>query len=237
MINGCEKTRNITIFGMNDKEKTALLFNPRCKTWGCDYCAEINKQEWIDRASRGVMVLQASGATIQFVTLTSRPYAGPSTGLYFLKENWPKLNRRIKYHTEKGEENLANWNYLIVPERHKTGVVHCHILAATDIHREKDWKFHAHKSGFGWKVDVDPVISAKDAAGYVSKYLHKGVGKEVWPDNFRRVRCSRGWPNAHQREDGAWRWLQYLNQNIIWQEKNALLDMGWTVLDKRENAE
>lgn len=231
----CEKTRNVTVFGKNNKERTALLFNPRCKTWSCDYCAEINKDYWIHQAARGTIIITSEGREVQFVTLTSRPYATPTTGLYFLKQNWPKLNRKLKYHTDKYKKNLGlEWSYFLVPEQHKTGVVHCHLLAATLYNTEKSWKEFAFDAGFGWKVDVQPVVTPERAANYVSKYLHKGAGKESWPIGFRRVRHSQNWPISAEQPMDGWEWSTYANDNTVWIEKNALLNMGWQVVDKRE---
>lgn len=232
----CEKTRNVTVFGKNSTEKTALLFNPRCKTWNCDYCAELNKDFWIHQAMRGVLVITSEGRDVQFVTLTSRPYATPTTGLYFFKQNWPKLNRKLKYHTDKYRGNLGyEWAYFLVPEKHKSGVVHCHILAATLYNTESSWKDFALKSGFGWKVDVQPLVSPAKAASYIAKYLHKDAGKEAWPPGFRRVRHSYNWPVAQEKPLEGWEWDTTSNDEEVWLEKNALLDMGWEVADKRED--
>lgn len=231
----CENTRTVVVFGKNQKDKKAVLFNPRCKQWNCDYCAEENKNYWIHQAERGVLVLTMEGQQVQFVTLTSRPYATPTTGLYFLQQNWPKLSRKMKYHTNKYERNLGvHWSYFLVPEKHKTGVVHCHILAATIYNTEASWKDFAFSAGFGWKIDVQPLVSPEKAGRYVAKYLHKGSGKEAWPPGFRRVRKSRNWPTSEEVPLGGWVWETYKSPFTVWTEKHALVDMGWTVIDKTE---
>lgn len=181
------------------------------------------------------MLITSEGRGVQFITLTSRAYATPVKSLWFLKQNWPKLNRRIKYHTEKsGDEKQRRWSYFMVPEKHQSGVVHIHLLAATPISSEAEWKQHAYQSGFGYILDVSPLVSASAVAGYVSKYLHKGMGAEQWPKGFMRVRHSRDWPIASEKPLEGWQWETYQNENIIWLEKNALIDMGWEVVDKRD---
>lgn len=231
----CENTRNVTVFGKNNEDRTALLFSPRCKQWSCDYCAELNKDYWIHQATRGTLIITSEGRDMQFITITSRPYATPNTSLYFFKQNWPKLNRRAKYHTNKWNETHGiEWAYFLVPERHKTGVLHAHILAATHISHKKFWRDWAHQSGFGYIIDVKQMINPKQAAGYVSKYLHKGKGAELWPKGFMRVRHSRNWPIVGEKPLDGWAWETYASEDTVWLEKNALIDMGWQVIDKRE---
>lgn len=122
----------------------------------------------------------------------------------------------------------------MVPERHKSGVVHCHILAATIYDTERSWKDFAFSSGFGWKVDVQPLVTPTKASKYISKYLHKGVGAETWPRGFRRVRHSHNWPISEEQAMPGWEWETMKNDYTIWQEKNAFLDLGWKVIDKTE---
>lgn len=232
----CENTRNVTVFGKHHQEMKAILFNPRCKQWSCDYCAEMNKEYWIHQAIRGTLIITSEGREVQFVTLTSRGYATPNSSLYFFKQNWPKMNRRVKYHTNKWREYAGiEWAYFLVPEHHKSGVAHFHILAATHIEHKTFWTKWAWQTGFGYIVDIDPLISPERAGTYVSKYLHKGVGAEEWPKGFMRIRHSQNWPIAHEQPMQGWEWDTYANPDTVWIEKNALINLGWEVIDRREN--
>lgn len=234
MTNECPNTLDITIFGVNRAEKLALIFHPRCKQWSCDYCAELNKDYWIWQATRGAIIITTEGREIQFVTLTSRGYSTPHSSLHFFRQNWPKLNRRLKYHTNQYTKNLGlEWAYFLVPEHHKSGVAHFHLFAATLYNTEKTWKQWAWETGFGWKVDVQPVITPLQASEYVAKYLHKGAGAEKWPKGFMRVRHSQNWPITHEKPLDGWEWSNYRNDDTVWMEKNALINQGWQVLDKR----
>lgn len=232
----CENTQNVTVLGKNKDERTAILFNPRCKQWSCNYCAELNKDYWIHQATRGAILITSEGRELQFVTLTSRPYASPNQSLYFMAQNWPKLNRRAKYHTNKWKDARGiEWAYFLVPEKHKDGRVHAHLIAATHIYAKKFWKNWAFGTGFGFIMDVQTIENPAQVTGYVTKYMHKGSGAETWPKNFRRVRTSANWPITKQAPLDGWEWLTIKNPDTAWIEKNALIDMGWNVQDKREN--
>lgn len=231
----CEYTRNVVVFGRNKDKKTAILFNPDCKSWSCNYCAEVKKEEWIHNTGRGASILRDEGANLMFVTLTSRGYASPNKSIYFFKQNWPKLRKRITDRTNMWEDETGyRMNYLLVPERHKSGVLHAHMVIATHISSKQAWKHHAHQTGFGYIIDVQEMITPLLAAEYVSKYLHKGMGAEAWPKGFRRVRHSQKWPISRPKKDKRWEWDTYKNPNTVWLEKHALIDMGWAVIDKTE---
>lgn len=234
-MSDCPNTKDVTVLGKNKNERIAMLFNPRCKQWSCDYCAEINRDYWIHQAMRGTLLITSEGRDVQFVTLTSRGYATVNSSLYFFKQNWPKLNRKLKYHTNKWQGHFGyKWDYFLVPEHHKSGVAHFHILAATLYNEKKTWRDFAFSSGFGFIVDVDPLVDPSRAAHYVSKYLHKGAGAEQWPKGFMRVRHSQNWPISHEKQMDGWVWDTYKNNDTVWIEKNALINMGWEVKDMRE---
>lgn len=235
MLENCPNTKNIFVFGVNQEQKSALIFHPRCKLWSCDFCAELNKEYWIAQASRGAIIITSEGRELQFVTLTSRGYTTPNSSLWFFKQNWPKLSRRIKYHTAKdSEKSGAEWAYFLVPERHKSGIAHFHLLAATSIGSASLWKKHAFASGFGYIKDVQNDITPARVVDYVTKYLHKGMGAENWPTGFRRVRHSNNWPISHEKPLVGWDWKTYSQARTVWWEKMALLNMGYEVIDKTD---
>ena len=229
----CENLGTMVVIGKNASTKEALVFCPRCKLWSCDYCAELNKDYWIHQATRGSILLVAEGATLQFITLTSRPYATPASSLYFFSQNWPKLRKRASDQTKAWEPFTGiKWSYFLVPERHKTGVLHVHLIAATHLEGAKWWHDNAYKSGFGYQTKVEPIIDPAGASHYISKYLHKGAGKEDWPKGFRRVRHSQNWPVTKEKPLEGWDWIT-VGEGQVWQEKEALIDMGFNVRDNR----
>ena len=108
-----------------------------------------------------------------------------------------------------------------------------HVVASTHLEGEYWWKENAFACGFGYIVDVEPMIDPLGAALYVAKYLHKDAGGQKWPKHFRRVRHSQNWPIAHEKPLEGWEWEAF-SADMCWQEKHALIDMGWNVQDKRQ---
>lgn len=173
--------------------------------------------------------------TLQFVTLTSRSYTTPNSSIYFFKQNWPKLRKRMADQTNSWSPITGvEWAYFLVPERHKSGVLHAHLIAATHVDGKSYWKKQAWASGFGYQIDVAQIDSVTQVANYVTKYIHKGAGAEEWPKGFRRVRHSQNWPIANEKPLEGWEWDTYKNPRTVWIEKHALIDMGWEVVDKTE---
>jgi len=232
----CPNTKDIYILGRNPEQKNALFFRPACGMWSCPVCGEANAEEIVHRASRGAIILDSEGHELQFVTLTSRHYATPNKSLYFFKQNWPKLRKRIAYHTKKELTGTGlGFLYFLVPERHKSGVLHAHLVAATPIRERKDWKKHAYKSGFGYMLDIKEVISPMDVARYVSKYLAKQVGDDGWPKGFMHYRHSQAWPKSKPKEIEGWSWERYRSRD------EALIDLmdlqinGWHLVDRTKD--
>lgn len=231
----CPNTKDVTVFGKQKEQKKAILFNPRCKQWSCPYCGEQNRQYWTQQAMRGTLIITHEGREVQFVTVTSRSYATPTTSLYFFRQNWPKLSRRMEYKTNLWKDYAGKeWAYFLVPEQHKTGVLHAHILAATHVSHKKIWKDAAWQTGFGYIIDVQETIDPKRAAFYTAKYLTKQAEFGDWPKGFMRVRHSRNWPIAQPQPLPGWEWATYKKDDTVWIEKMALIDMGWEVIDTRE---
>lgn len=231
----CPNTLNVIVFGMNKEKRTAMIFNPKCNSWNCEACFEEKKVHWIHQAARGSAILQEQKADLQFITLTSRGYTTPVSSVKFFRDNWPKLRKRAADLTNGWEPwSGYRWAYFLVPERHKSGVLHAHLIAATHIAGKRWWKDNAYASGFGYQVDVIEMVDPKACANYVAKYLHKDAGGLPWPKGFMRVRHSQNWPISREKKDETWEWAVYKNKNTVWQEKHALIDMGWAVIDKTE---
>lgn len=229
----CPNTREIFILGRNPEKKTAIFFNPVCGTWKCPICGDLRAQEWTHQAARGALLLESEGYQLQFVTLTSRAYATPNKSLYFFKQNFPNLRKRIAYYTNMwSEETGKKFAYFMVPERHKSGVLHAHLIAGTHIVSKVSWKHIAWQTGFGYILDVQPLINPLMVAEYVSKYLTKHIADAQWPKNFMHVRHSQNWPMSKPAPIEGWDWERYQSRD------QALIDLadlrvnGWEVTDK-----
>jgi len=232
ILENCPNAKDFVIFGRNPEKRLAMMFNPRCKLWSCPYCAEMNKDFWVHQAARGSIILTSEGHSLQFVTLTSRGYTTPVTSVLYFKTNWPKLRKRAERLTKAWHPfTHINWAYFLVPERHKSGVLHAHLIAATHLNGERWWKTNAYQTGMGYIADVQEMVSPERVAYYVSKYLHKDAGGLDWPPGFRRVRHSQNWPISHPATMPGWSWERY-SGDTAWLEKNALVNMGWLVIDK-----
>lgn len=233
----CPNTRNIIIMGVNNIEKKALFFNPACKQWSCPYCGEVNKQYWVYQAQRGSMLLLSEGQMMQFVTLTGRGYFTPTTSIYFFRQNWPKMRKKLHRLTDKwADVTGTKFAYFLIPERHKSGLLHAHMLVTTFMDSKKWYKNEAHKCGFGYMADVQSVDSSAAAAGYVTKYLTKDAGGIEWPKGFMRTRHSQNWPITKPAIDELWQY-QTIGERDKFIELGALIDMGYHVTDKTGEGE
>lgn len=227
--NQCERPLNITLVGVNKEQKKALFFHPRCKQWDCEYCQELNRDWWVWVGMRGASLLLSEGIEMSFITLTSRAYSTPNKSIHFMKQNWPKLVRRAKYHTEK--KAGQKWAYMLIPERTKAGILHAHLIACTTLSSHW-WHDNGYATGFGFSNEAEPIDHAGGAAKYISKYLGKDMLHTGWPKGFRRVRTSRNWPKPDRLSLPGWEWSKHSDESA-WFEYYLLKDYGYDVKDKR----
>lgn len=182
--NTCPNTGTPLLIATSEDRRTALVFHPRCKTWDCPYCGEVNRAAWGWRATLGAKVLAAQGH-MNFITLTPHERLDVRGSFRVLPSAWGKLNDRLR--------RAAAGEYLIVPEPHKTGKVHLHGLFSHDLPR-RWWKDNARACGMGYQVDLQEVRNDGGVMAYVTKYLGKSLQYSNFAKGFHRVRTSRGWP-------------------------------------------
>lgn len=202
----------------------ALVFMPNCGLWRCPYCAEIKRQDWMLTAWSGSQKLAAMGHKLQFVTLTTRGGTGRSRerAFYALRAGWPKLRKKAKYHVE-------GFAYIMIPEQHKNGIVHAHLIALGDLPK-RWWKDNAYKAGLGYMADAQVMDDPVEAAGYVSKYLGKQLQGFQWPQGFRRIRMTSNWPRlAPQIPDERYDYEVFKSKGALWWSIYFLRDSGYTV--------
>lgn len=231
----CPNAKDIIIMGTNPIERKAVFFNPACKQWDCPYCGELNKQYWVYQAQRGTQILLSEGNMLQFVTLTGRGYFTPTSSIVYFRQNWPKLRKRIQYLTDKWSDvTQTTFAYFLIPERHKSGNLHAHMLVTTFIDRDRWYKDNAHETGFGYQAKVKTIEDSSSAVSYVTKYIGKDFGGMSWPKGFMRVRHSQNWPMAEEKPLELWEWKS-IGERDFWLEKGALENMGWFIIDKVGN--
>jgi len=175
----------------------AVLFRPRCKSWQCPACAEINKNLWTVRAYGGAHFLMGQGQELFFITLTSHEKLTPDQTLWTWPRAWAKLRDRMRY------ENNGTFHYLMVPERHKSGRLHVHAVESSGL-GSRWFKDNARECGMGFQAKEEKITSPVGAAVYTVKYLAKSITETNWPRGFRRVRASRSWPKLPRMNDLDW---------------------------------
>lgn len=187
---------------VKDKKKT-YLYLLRCKLWSCEYCGHINKLQWVSKISHGVDVYTAQNITDwQFLTITSHPLLrSQSQCLYVAPLAWKKFSSRIRYHFPK-------LRYVKIPELHKNGRVHWHMLASGGI--TTAWlKKNAPKCGYGYMCEAEPVRDGYNSVLYISKELSKQLGLKSWPKGLRRIATTQNWPELPNEKE-------FEEENLDW---------------------
>ena len=91
--------------------------------------------------------------------------------------------------------------YVLLPERHKSQKLHCHLL--TSAHMDTRWyKDNSAQCGLGYVSEEERLLSVAGAAKYMAKYTTKQAGSDQWPKSYRRVRTSHHWPKLPDLEHG-----------------------------------
>lgn len=207
----CETRNRPYLYALDPAGKRALLIRPDCKMWKCQHCAEVNRVKWVYRIKQGLdHYTETEGCKWWFATLTThRSIKTFGQSVYVWRSAWDKLYKRMK------RECIGQMHYVLLPElAPETGRLHAHMLvsygfgatyARTD-RKGKDWydcrwiKDEPAKCGLGYMNDIRPVSNSGLGAWYVSKYVGKTLSVEKWPEHFRRVRVSNGWPEQAEME-------------------------------------
>lgn len=182
----CQAPRRPYLKGVNQVTKQVIIFQPRCKSWSCPACSEINKGLWAVRAFHASEVIETTHGTPDFLTITSHEKLQAKASLFVWPKAWSKLSMRAR-------RKASSFQYLLIPEQHKDGRLHVHAIETSNL-GERWWKTNARECGLGFMVEEEKVRTPAGAAWYVAKYLTKSLQADVWPKNFRRVRTSQQWP-------------------------------------------
>lgn len=164
---------------------------------------------------------------MDFITLTARGGKGRTraASLEAFATGFPLLTRRAKYY-------MGYFEYLAIPEQHKNGIVHYHLIATNTL-AQRFWKDNAYEVGLGFMSHVKRIKQAGYAAKYVSKYVGKEFTTAKWPKNYRRVRASRNWPKASLPEiETGWTYEVYRDLGTLNWYMAMLRDAGYTITEK-----
>lgn len=190
----CSKEKRPILIGTKHNSNKVYMYQPRCKTWGCEYCANLNRIAWLNKIRHGLQMYRDKGIDDwSFLTITAMGYCDTADKcLYAWKKAWPKLSARIR-------RKFGTVCYVRVVELHKDGRLHWHMVISTEI--SKRWaKDNAYACGLGYMTDSRKVSSDEGLVFYISKYLSKSVGQSGYPKRVRRIVTSQKWPDAPEDE-------------------------------------
>ena len=166
--------------------------------------------------------MTANGQSLSFLTLTSHEQLTVTGSLKVWPKAWKKLRQRANY-------KLHGFQYILIPERHKSGKLHIHALETGNF-GQKWWKDNGRECGLGYIANEGTARTAGGAAMYVTKYLTKSLESTVWPKGLRRIRTTRSWPQLPTPEPlPDWQW-QIIPQNVQVSDLiGGKMAQGWIV--------
>jgi hypothetical protein len=200
----------------------------RCRSWGCDECADRRKKQLIAQAIGGKPNL--------FITLTIRRHPGrtPESAARELARGWRLLRLRIMR-----DRKWKRLPFIAVFEPHASGWPHIHILLRSK-YIDQAWLstqwLDITKDSF--KIDIRRTDDPGRSAGYCAKYCGKGTAKfgtckRYWQSADYDLRAKKEKPKfepgfAWEREDiclsrwcRAWTELGYSIVHVSHHEAHA----------------
>jgi hypothetical protein len=168
---------------ISEERRQVLYFRPRCKSWNCPVCADINARQWRAKIVDACMWHIDQGHKIAFTTLTTHEKLSPRQSVSLFPSQWKKLRQRANRASGGGE-------YVMVPELHKSGKLHMHMLDTFGL-TQTWWKKNARSSGMGYMAESEFARTIGGVTSYVSKYVTKGLSNFPLM-RFRRIRKSQG---------------------------------------------
>jgi len=178
-----------------------------CNHWDCPRCKWTLAAYHMHRMAEGTEILMADGP-MYFWTITCR---GRDLDMLTADDNYYEWTNRLlsacRYQADKKD---GRWEYVQVTERQQRGAAHSHIITTfcpSDAKPSIDdkgrdvllspWFIKRNVSaGLGNQCSISAVRSAAGAASYIAGYLQKHLDADVWPKHWKRIRYSRGWPDA-----------------------------------------
>lgn len=218
----CQTENRPVLKGEHQETGKLYLYQPGCKMWKCAGCAGTMKLLWQARIGHGYEVYSGAGfEEWAFVTITAhKKNVTAEQCLYVFPKAWAKLSARMR-------RKFRGIRYVILPEHHKDGRVHWHMIASSGQDWEtpggktrkgslitKRWlKDNCAYTGLGYMGDAAEVEDSLRAIMYVSKYIGKSLIDTDWPENLRRIRTSQGWPELPHEEsfhdlDVEWEYMK-----------------------------
>lgn len=159
---------------VNTNGKNGVAASLRCKCWGCEFCAPMNRRLLIRRGMKG--------QPNTFITLTVNPAFGdsPIDRARRLADAWRKYRR--KYRRQYPSEKLP---FLAVFEKTKLGEPHLHIIARSRWVDQKELSDFMRQELGAPVVWIERISKLAKVVWYVTKYVGKsperfGSLKRFW---------------------------------------------------------
>jgi hypothetical protein len=129
----------------------------RCKQWTCGYCAGVNRSQW-----RAVLIkyLREDLREWSFLTITVPQYIHNSRGnedqktklsALFINKYWNSLLTAMK-------RKYGKFDFVRVIERHKTGVLHLHILLSARSDAILKYRNEEDKEGYWYSETMHRIL-------------------------------------------------------------------------------
>jgi len=218
----CNAAGRPMLRAISQQQKTVIYFKPRCKSWKCPACAEINKRLWTARIYDATAFHLARGASVAFTTLTTHEKLSPEQSWRLFGKQWNRLRGRARRAAGGGE-------YVMIPEAHESGKLHVHMLDTFAL-RTRWWKDNGRTCGLGYMAESEFAETPGGAARYAAKYLSKGLIDEKLR-NVRRIRKSQGFLNSSGGDDSAdWQYSRLENGTALALDVQHFERAGFEVL-------
>jgi len=192
----------------------------RCRN--CQGCDTARVAKGVARVWAGMEAEGNGRDRLAFLTLTTTP----SSSWPSIMSSWSKLWRRLKRRTEALQ-------YIVVKEEgHETGMKHLHIVL-------RGWEWMPWATLVRWwqelegarGVFVERVKDKGRAAGYLAKYLAKGLGQLGVRKSMTN---SKGWPSKREGGVVAASYSRLANNSEVLSQGRYVTDRGLVVAgDKR----
>lgn len=194
------------------KDGVGTISQGNCNHWDCPRCRWTLAAYHKHRMVEGAKILMETGP-LYFWTLTCR---GRDLDLETADDNYYLwTNRLLSTCRARAKKLGARWEYVQVTERQKRGAAHSHFI---HTYVPDDTEFSTNESGqveaisrwflgavvsagLGPQSKITQVHNSVGVAAYISGYLEKQISQDVWPPKWKRIRYSRGWPDAAEKAE------------------------------------
>lgn len=226
----CANPKTPWLVRPNEGEKIMYWMKADCKLWSCEECAKRMKTRVAARAGRGVEEFNRMGLEVKFITLTCHEKVRDfDASISRWRDAWPKLRKRAAY-------RATEFHYVMLPEQHKTGAVHVHLLATGEL-SQRFWKDHARACGLGYMARARTCENYASGAQYATKYLTKSSGILDWPSSFHRFRFSQQWPDNKVDDEPGEQWRVFLSTAAFADEARYWLLQGYRLVNPKEKGD